>query len=203
MAVCVHSSIAAACFQVVLSGNGHGSSFKECGRKNGLSTHGGHGTRLAANTQPRGYLPVLVYGPATSVKTLAAAAEGEAAPAPTGKKAAGKKAAAKPIEAAMKEDIVPPLMEILGKEEGISSLQLSFENNTLCGQFRKNGIPYSFWAFFPDGKLEGSRGFSLTSLGNPPSTVEPFIIDERRITPEIVVFWVQKRLFMHKLLALN
>jgi len=49
----------------------------------------------------------------------------------------------------------------------------------------------------------GARGFSLTSCGNPPAPVEPFIIDERKITPELVVFWVTKRLFAQKLLALN
>lgn len=49
----------------------------------------------------------------------------------------------------------------------------------------------------------GARGFSLTSCGNPPSTVEPFIIDERKITPDLVIFWVTKRLFAQKLLSLN
>jgi hypothetical protein len=32
----------------------------------------------------------------------------------------------------------------------------------------------------------------------PPSTVEPFIIDEKRIDPTVVVFWVTKRLMAQK-----
>lgn len=49
----------------------------------------------------------------------------------------------------------------------------------------------------------GSRGFSLTSHGCSPSTVEPFLIDESKITGESVVQQVIKRLFAQKLLATN
>lgn len=62
----------------------------------------------------------------------------------------------------------------------------------LCRSFMNNNIPYNFWAYFPDGSLTGQRGWSMSSHGYPPSTVEPFIIDEKRITSEVVVFWVTK-----------
>lgn len=118
-------------------------------------------------------------------------------------KAAGKKVVAKAIGLAMAEDVLPALTAALKKEEGVLNLEIVFTDNVLCGSFLKNGIPYNFWAFFPDGALDGSRGFSLTSYGHPPSTVEPFIIDERRVTPELLVFWITKRLFAQKMLALN
>ncbi|GBG91089.1 hypothetical protein CBR_g51823 [Chara braunii] len=70
----------------------------------------------------------------------------------------------------------------------------------LTGSFVKGLIPYTFNVYFPDGKFEGARGFSVSSVGRPPSTVEPFMIDERKVTPELVVFWVMKRLYAQKLL---
>ncbi|CAI5534301.1 unnamed protein product [Closterium sp. Naga37s-1] len=147
----------------------------------------------------------------------AAAAPAAAAPAPkaegapAGKKvvgkavgkAVGKKVVAKAIGLAMSEDVIPALLAGLGKEEGVRNVEINFTDNVLCGSFIKNDIPINFWAYFPDGALDGSRGFSLTSYGNPPSTVEPFIIDERKVTPELLVFWITKRLFAQKLLALN
>ncbi|KAK3025823.1 hypothetical protein RJ639_028240 [Escallonia herrerae] len=64
----------------------------------------------------------------------------------------------------------------------------------LEGSFLKKGNPYLFWAFFPDGDLTGPKGFSLSSYRSGPSTVEPFLVDEKKITAKHVVFWVEKRL---------
>ncbi|GJP36409.1 hypothetical protein CLOM_g20919 [Closterium sp. NIES-68] len=149
--------------------------------------------------------------PAPAAPAAAAAPTPKAAGAPAGKKvvgkavgkAVGKKVVAKAIGLAMSEDVIPALLAGLGKEDGVKNVEINFTDNVLCGSFIKNDIPINFWAYFPDGTLDGSRGFSLTSYGNPPSTVEPFIIDERRVTPELLVFWITKRLFAQKLLALN
>eukprot|EP00271_Cylindrocystis_brebissonii_P009890 TRINITY_DN2546_c0_g1_i2.p1 TRINITY_DN2546_c0_g1~~TRINITY_DN2546_c0_g1_i2.p1 ORF type:complete len:317 (+),score=66.10 TRINITY_DN2546_c0_g1_i2:255-1205(+) len=137
-------------------------------------------------------------------KSVAPAAAAAAAPAakPAGK-AAGKKAAAKNIKLAMEEDIVPLLTSTLEKEKGLSELRVYFEDNQLRGTFVKADIPYAFWCYFPDGTLEGARGFSLATHGGSPSTVEPFLIDERKVLPDLLVFWVVKRLFAQKLLSLN
>jgi len=51
-------------------------------------------------------------------------------------------------------------------------------------------ITYCF--FFPNNA--GPKGFALSSYSNEVSTIEPFLIDEKRITPQYVVFWVYKRL---------
>ncbi|KAJ7295294.1 hypothetical protein O6H91_04G031500 [Diphasiastrum complanatum] len=119
----------------------------------------------------------------------------------TGTKAIAKKPVQKSLASLMSEDIIPALQKELEKQEGISDLSLKFADNQ--GDFEKNGIRYSFWAYFPDGTLEGSRGFSLSSHGCPPSTIEPFLIDEKKITANLVVFWVMKRLFAQKLLSQN
>ncbi|KAL1816879.1 hypothetical protein DCAR_0521284 [Daucus carota subsp. sativus] len=104
------------------------------------------------------------------------------------------KAPAKPLPQMMEEDVIPPLKSILETQEDISEIELSFEDNRLYGSFVKKNIRYSFWAFFPDGVLTGPKGFSLSSYGSEVSTLEPFLIDEKKITAKHIVFWVEKRL---------
>ncbi|NP_001143277.1 uncharacterized protein LOC100275810 [Zea mays] len=105
-----------------------------------------------------------------------------------------KKAAALPLPEMMQEEIIPPLKAALEAEEDVSQVQLAFENNTLEGSFIKDDVPYCFWAFFPKGDLTGPKGFALSSYSNEVSTIEPFLIDEKRVTAKYVVFWVYKRL---------
>eukprot|EP00270_Netrium_digitus_P002190 TRINITY_DN1242_c0_g1_i2.p1 TRINITY_DN1242_c0_g1~~TRINITY_DN1242_c0_g1_i2.p1 ORF type:complete len:375 (-),score=101.38 TRINITY_DN1242_c0_g1_i2:356-1456(-) len=138
-------------------------------------------------------------GPPVAKAAAAAAAGGKKVAG----KAAGKKVEVKSMKASMEEDIIPQLSAALSKEEGLSALELSFGDNQLRGQFVKGGTPHTFWAYFPDGKLDGAKGFSLAAHGAVPSTVEPFLIDERKVTPELLVFWVVKRLYAQKLLSLN
>ena len=94
----------------------------------------------------------------------------------------------------MQEEIIPPLRAALEAEEDVSQVELSFQNNTLEGSFIKEDIPYYFWAFFPQGDLTAPKGFAMSSYSMEVSTIEPFLIDEKRITPKYVVFWVHKRL---------
>lgn len=103
------------------------------------------------------------------------------------------KAPIKPLPQMMEEDVIPSLKAILQAQNDILDLELSFNDNKLEGSFLKKGNPYSFWAFFPDG-LTGPKGFSLSSYGSGASTVEPFLVDEKKITAKHVVFWVEKRL---------
>ena len=83
-------------------------------------------------------------------------------------------------------------------------LDLTIACTTLCGcvfrcrKIMNQGTPYNFWAYFPDGSITGQRGWSMSSHGYPPSTVEPFIIDEKRIDHTVVIFWVTKRLMAQK-----
>ncbi|KAF4366936.1 hypothetical protein F8388_019119 [Cannabis sativa] len=119
----------------------------------------------------------------SSTSTVATDENKEAKPA---KKAAPAKPKAKaPVKALpemMKEEVIPSLKSILEAQDDLE------------GSFAKKGNPYSFWAFFPDGVLTGPKGFSLSSYGGEVSTVEPFLIDEKKITARHVVFWVEKRL---------
>ncbi|KAL2935674.1 Zinc finger protein with KRAB and SCAN domains 5 [Bienertia sinuspersici] len=113
---------------------------------------------------------------------------------PAAAKSKTAKAPAKALPQMMEEDIIPALRSILEAQEDIIDLELTFKDNTLEGSFAQGGNPYTFWAFFLDGALTGPKGFSLASYGSEVSTVEPFLIDEKKITPKHVVFWVEKRL---------
>ncbi|KAG8079778.1 hypothetical protein GUJ93_ZPchr0007g6335 [Zizania palustris] len=105
-----------------------------------------------------------------------------------------KKAAVKPLPEMMQEDIIPPLKAALEAEVDVSQVELSFNDNRLEGSFVKDEVPYYFWAFFPNGDLTGPKGFALSSYGTEVSTIEPFLIDEKRANAKYVVFWVYKRL---------
>ncbi|KAH7291853.1 hypothetical protein KP509_29G038500 [Ceratopteris richardii] len=106
----------------------------------------------------------------------------------------------KPYPEVITEDVIPQVVSELQKQEGVSDISIGFQDNQMEGSFIKNGILYTFWAFFPDGTLQGNRGFSISSHGAPPSTVEPFLIDEKKITAELLVFWTLKRLAAQKII---
>ncbi|KAF0909623.1 hypothetical protein E2562_039346 [Oryza meyeriana var. granulata] len=115
---------------------------------------------------------------------------------PTAKKPAAKpkKPPVKPLPEMMQEEIIPPLKAALEAEDDVSQVELSFQDNRLEGSFIKDEVPYYFWAFFPNGDLTGPKGFALSSYGREVSTIEPFLIDEKRANAKYVVFWVYKRL---------
>ncbi|KAK6923295.1 Protein of unknown function DUF2996 [Dillenia turbinata] len=119
-----------------------------------------------------------------------------AAPSPAEKPKPKPKPAAKPLPELMEEEVIPSLKSLLeAPHNQLSQVEISFQDNRqLEGSFLKKGKPYSFWAFFPDGVLTGPKGFSLSSYASEVSTVEPFLVDEKKITARHVVFWVEKRL---------
>ncbi|XXG53310.1 hypothetical protein AAC387_Pa03g1421 [Persea americana] len=127
--------------------------------------------------------------------------ESESPPAKL-KRVAPAKSPTKPLPQMMEEDVIPSLTTILEAQKDLSQIELSYKDNTLEGSFQRNGITYCFWAFFPNGVLTGPKGFSLSSYGSGPSTIEPFLIDEKKITGKHVVFWVEKRLAAQGILPL-
>ncbi|XP_057773692.1 uncharacterized protein LOC130992990 isoform X2 [Salvia miltiorrhiza] len=76
-------------------------------------------------------------------------------PEPKAKAKPKPKVAAKALPEMMEEDVIPSLKATLEAQQDISELELSFNENKLEGSFVKKEIPYSFWAFFPDGTLNG------------------------------------------------
>ncbi len=124
---------------------------------------------------------------------------GEAAPAakPKEKKPALED---KPFAEFIQQDYMPALEKALTAEQ-ISDLQLSFADDQVTGQWL-NGTR-QFTVYFPEGDIKKQRAFSWSNIGSSPSTIEPFLIDERKITLDLLVFGVVQRLNAQKWLGGN
>ncbi|KAI3760318.1 hypothetical protein L1987_50712 [Smallanthus sonchifolius] len=135
------------------------------------------------------------YAESSAASTVAAETKDDAAAAPEKPKPKPPaKAPAKALPEMMEEDVIPSLRSTLEKQQDIKELELFFEDNKLEGSFLKKGIPYTFWALFPDGNITGPKGFSISSYGTTASNVEPFLVDEKKVTANLLVFRVEKRL---------
>ncbi len=121
-----------------------------------------------------------------------AAEESGAAEAPS--KAAGKKAAKeeKPFEQQITEDVIPAAMAAFQKR-GVEDLQLRLEGKTLLGSFAAGKKQFS--VLFAEGSLSGRKFFRCATQGSPASTIESFMIDERRVDASLLVFYLVQRLY--------
>ncbi|MEA5582178.1 DUF2996 domain-containing protein [Nodularia harveyana UHCC-0300] len=119
----------------------------------------------------------------------------------------------KPFVEFMEQHYLPSLQNAIA-EEGVSDLQLSFAKQKLpisgfqsaeeCWQVIgswQNG-QRQFNLYFPDEDITGNKGFSCNE-GKKPSTLESFLIDERRITLDLLVFGLVQRLNGQKWLGRN
>ncbi|MEM7554996.1 MAG: DUF2996 domain-containing protein [Cyanobacteria bacterium P01_A01_bin.84] len=138
-------------------------------------------------------------------------------------KAAAKKPAAKkekppavedkPFEEFMQNHYIPALQEAI-KKEGVDDLCLSFakqkypivglEGSPECWQVIGNWYDgkRQFNIYFPDEDIKGQKAFSCNE-GKKPSTLESFLIDERRINLDLMVFGLVRRLNGQKWLGRN
>ncbi|MBR8838212.1 MAG: DUF2996 domain-containing protein [Stigonema ocellatum SAG 48.90 = DSM 106950] len=143
-----------------------------------------------------------------------AAADGEKPPA--AKAAKKEKAPAvedKPFVEFMEQDYLPALQQAIAKV-GVQDLHLSFakqkfpvigfETAEECWQVMgkwQNGLR-QFNLYFPDEDIQGKKEFSCNE-GKKPSTLESFLIDERKVTLDLMVFGVVQRLNGQKWLGRN
>ena len=136
--------------------------------------------------------PAAVAEGAAPAASAPAAAKGKGAAPAKGKK---KKKEMLPLPEFM-EVVIPQLTKELA-EDGVVMDDMQFVNRQLRGVY--GGGLYTFWIFFPEGNLTGMKGWSFERYGRQtPSTVEPFINDEKFVTPELFIFWVRKRLKAYK-----
>jgi len=94
----------------------------------------------------------------------------------------------KPFAEFVQQDYLPALKTAFAKQ-GVQNLELTFEkqkvpiagyNQADCWQVKgrwQNGIMHQFNIYFPQEDIQG-RAFP----GSKPSTLEPFLIDERKVT---------------------
>jgi hypothetical protein len=119
----------------------------------------------------------------------------------------------KPFVEFMEQHYLPSLQKAIA-EQGVQDLDLSFAKQKLpiagfqsaeeCWQVIgswQNG-QRQFNLYFPDEDISGKKGFSCNE-GKKPSTLESFLIDERRITLDLLVFGLVQRLNGQKWLGRN
>jgi Protein of unknown function (DUF2996) len=121
---------------------------------------------------------------------------------------------AKPFTEFIQQDYLPALTKAL-TDQGVSDLQLNlerskiaikgFENSPECSQVigRWNGGNRQFNVYFFDDNIQGQRAISCVDFGHRASTLEAFVIDERKVTLDLLVAGVVLRLNSQKWLTRN
>ncbi|MBD2340555.1 DUF2996 domain-containing protein [Calothrix sp. FACHB-156] len=156
--------------------------------------------------------------PAKAAAGEKAAAKADAEEKPAAKAAAAKKEKAPAVEDKPFVDFIQqhylPAVQTAITQQGVADLQLSFakqkvsisgfESAEECYQLVgswQNGLR-QFNLYFPDEDIQGKKGFSCNE-GKKPSTLESFLIDERKITLDLLVFGLVQRLNGQKWLGRN
>ena len=137
-----------------------------------------------------------------------------AKPAAKAKKAKPPKLEGKPFNEFIQEHYLPALKTAMA-EAGIDDVDLTFiqknvpiagaNSNEPCWQVigKWDNGDRQFNIYFPDESITGQKAFSSNTYGNPPSTLESFMIDERRITLDLLVLYTIQRLNAQKWLTRN
>lgn len=151
---------------------------------------------------------------AKAPKAKPADADGEK---PAAAKAAKKEKAPavedKPFVEFMQQDYLPALQNAIAKV-GVKDVQLSFAKQKVsitgfetaeeCWQVLgklQNGLR-QFNLYFLEEDIQGKKAFSCYE-GKKPSTLESFLIDERKITLDLMVYGILQRLNGQKWLGIN
>jgi len=117
----------------------------------------------------------------------------------------------KPFPEFIEQHYEPALKEALS-EQGIKDLELEFKKEQFplpdadeCSQVigRWDGGKRRFNIYFLDDDISGQKAFSYTASDSPPSTIESFMIDERKVNLELLVMYTVQRLNGQKWLARN
>ncbi len=106
----------------------------------------------------------------------------------------------KPFADFIKQDFIPALEKAFAAQE-YQDLELTFANNQVAGTWDDG--QKQFIVYFPDGDIQGRKAFSEASNGIAPSTIESFLIDERKVTLDLLVFGVVQRINAQKWFGRN
>ncbi len=144
-----------------------------------------------------------------------AAKAGDAEPEAAGaKKAKAPAVEDKPFAEFIEQDYIPALKTALA-QKGIEDLQIAwskqkvtmpgFTSEESWAQVKGDwlGGERHFRVYFPTEDIKGPRAFSCFERVNQPSTLEPFLIDERKIDLDGLVFYVVQRLTAQKWVTRN
>jgi hypothetical protein len=121
---------------------------------------------------------------------------------------------AKPFTEFIQQDYLPTLSQALS-EKGITDLQIAleqakipvkgFETAPACSQVigRWDGGKRQFNIYFFEDNIQGKRAISCVDRASKSSTIESFLIDERKITLDLLVSGLVLRLNSQKWLLRN
>ncbi|MFB2980307.1 DUF2996 domain-containing protein [Microseira sp. BLCC-F43] len=149
-----------------------------------------------------------------TAKKPAAKPAGDAAKPAAAKKEKAPAVEDKPFAEFIQQDFMPALTAKLAKQ-GVEDLELTLAKEKIpvigyadapeCSQIigRWNDGWREFRVYFIQDNLQGPRGFSYAENKGKPSTIEPFLIDERKITLDLLLFGVVQRLNGQKWLVRN
>jgi hypothetical protein len=143
-----------------------------------------------------------------------ATGEGDATAVPPAKKEKAPALEDKPFTEFIESDFIPALQKALqGSGAADLSLKLTrskvstmgYESPGECAQVIGiwNNGQRQFTIYFFDDSIQGQRGISCVDRQSKPSTIESFLIDERKITLDLLVFGVMRRLNGQKWLLRN
>lgn len=124
-----------------------------------------------------------------------AAAGAEETEAPKAKAAKKEALEDKPFPDFIAQDYLPALEKAFA-DQNVSDLNLSFTENQVMGQWLKGQRQFTVYFAQPD--LNAPRAFSCSTNKAVPSTLEPFLGDERKITLDLLVFGVIQRINAQK-----
>jgi len=117
----------------------------------------------------------------------------------------------KPFPEFIQQHYEPTLKEALN-QQGIDDLELEFKKEQFplpgadeCSQVigRWDGGQRRFNVYFLDDDIKGQKAFSYSASDSAPSTIESFMIDERKVNLELLVMYTVQRLNGQKWLARN
>lgn len=106
----------------------------------------------------------------------------------------------KPFGEFVHDHFLPALAKAFAERE-YQDLELSFVSNQLTGKWDDG--QKQFTLYFPDGDIQGRKAFSESTNGVPASTIEPFLIDERKVSLDLLVFGVIQRINAQKWFGQN
>ncbi|MBF2058434.1 MAG: DUF2996 domain-containing protein [Cyanobacterium sp. T60_A2020_053] len=118
----------------------------------------------------------------------------------------------KPFTEFIEQDFTPSLKTAFANQ-GIADIDialkkgkipvLGLENNPECWQVVGAWGARSFAIYFLDEDISGQKAFSCTVNSQKPSTLESFMIDERRVNLDLMVLYTLQRLNGQKWLTMN
>ena len=140
------------------------------------------------------------------------AEETQAKPAAKAKKEKAPPLEAKPFPEFIQQHFLPGLQAALA-DQGIQDLALEFAQQPLPSVPGPEAVWQvlgtwdqgyrHFRLYFFDADISGQKGFSCSVGNQPPSTLESFMIDERKVTLDLLILYVLQRLGGEKWLGKN